>query len=133
MSAKIVVRSTGDFKGMQKFLQKHTKDKNHYEEMLKKYGEMGVEALRAATPVDSGLTRDSWGYEVRTSQRMGYYSIIWTNSNVKNDWANVAVLIQYGHATRNGGYVQGIDYINPALKPVFDRIAKELWKEVSGK
>lgn len=94
---------------------------------LDKYGEEGVKALREATPVRTGLTRDSWSYEV-VSSKYGY-KIVWKNSNVVNG-VNVAVLIQYGHGTRNGGYVEGIDYINPALRPVFEKIANDIWRKV---
>ena len=123
---RIRVKSKGDWKKTEKFLQ--FANKNRINEILNYYGSMGVEALRNATPVRSGLTRDSWGYKVEITQ--GKYSIIWTNSNVQNDWANVAILIQYGHATGTGGFVRGIDYINPALKPVFDEILTKVWEEV---
>lgn len=97
---------------------------------LDKYGSEGVEALRNATPKDSGLTADSWSYKIireRDSVR-----IVFNNSNVVNDWANIAILLQYGHATRNGGFVQGRDYINPAIQPIFDKIAENAWKEIRG-
>lgn len=94
---------------------------------LDKFGEMGVDALRSATPVDTGKTADSWRYEI--SDENGKLGINWYNSNV-NDGVNIAVIIQYGHGTRQGAYVQGLDYINPALKPVFDEIADAVWKEV---
>ena len=131
MGRRITVRSTGDFRNTHKFLQKISKGGKHYENILNEYGRKGVEALKAATPVDSGLTRDSWSYQVRTSEKYGYYAIHWTNSNVVDDWANIAILIQYGHATRNGGYVQGRDYINPAILPIFEEMAEKLWKEVT--
>lgn len=95
---------------------------------LDKYGRKGVEALSLATPVDTGKTAASWSYEIH--HYSGGCSIIWTNSNV-NKGENIAILIQYGHGTRNGGYVQGRDYINPALRPVFDEIADSAWKEVT--
>lgn len=97
---------------------------------LEKYGQEGVDALRAATPVDSGLTADSWYYKI--IEREGSISIEWLNSNLADGWAPVAVLLQYGHATGTGGYVEGVDYINPALRPVFDSIAKRAWREVTG-
>lgn len=96
--------------------------------VLNKYGSMGVTALSNATPVDSGLTSGSWSYSIQ--QRKGYYSIRWHNSNMKNG-VPVAVLIQYGHGTGTGGYVQGRDYINPAIRPLFDQMANEAWKEVT--
>ena len=84
---------------------------------------MGVEALQSATPKDSGLTADSWSYVIED------WGLSFTNSNINNGYS-VALLIQYGHGTRGGGYVQGIDFINPALRPIFERIADECWKEV---
>jgi hypothetical protein len=89
---------------------------------------MGVDALSAATPIDTSLTANSWSYEV--IQRPGYFSIRWFNSNRQNG-SNVAILLQYGHATRNGGYVQGRDYIMPAIRPIFDQIEEEVWREVT--
>lgn len=94
---------------------------------LDKYGKEGVEALRAATPVDSGMTRDRWNYEV--SYENNGARITFLNSNVNNG-VPIAIILQHGHGTRNGGYVQGRDYINPAIQPVFDRIAENAWKEV---
>jgi hypothetical protein len=124
--AFINISQHGDFSKTFKILKKlSTKS---YLKRLSKYGQMGVDALSAATPRDTGKTAESWGYEIHVTDHS--VTIVWTNSNV-NDWANVAVLIQYGHATRNGGYVQGIDYINPAMKPVFEKIAKEVWVEVT--
>lgn len=96
---------------------------------LHKFGQMGVDALREATPKDSGLTADSWYYEVVDDD--GRISIRWLNRNVVDNWCNIAVILQYGHATGTGGYVEGIDYINPALRPVFDKIAKHAWEEVT--
>lgn len=98
---------------------------------LDRFGQEGVRALRDATPKDSGLTAESWYYEIE--RKNGSTSIVWKNSNVVDGWANVAVLLQYGHGTRNGGYVQGRDYINPAIRPIFDRIAENAWKEIRKK
>lgn len=95
---------------------------------LEKYGAIGVAALAAATPVDTGLTANSWSYEI--VQRAGYWSIRWHNSN-ENKGIPIAILLQYGHATRNGGYVEGRDYINPAIQPIFDQIDAEVRKAVS--
>ncbi len=95
---------------------------------LDKYGREGVEALSLATPVDTGKTASSWKYDIVREE--GQVSIVWSNTNIENG-ANVAILIQYGHGTKNGGYVVGRDYINPAMRPIFDKIANELWKEVS--
>ena len=94
-----------------------------------KFGQAGVDALRQATPKDSGLTADSWYYEIVDSD--GALAIQWFNSNVVDGWCNIAVILQYGHATGTGGYVEGIDYINPALRPIFDKIAKGAWEEVT--
>lgn len=97
---------------------------------LEKYGPIGVAALATATPVDSAETANGWYYEI--DQQPGRFSIHWLNSNVEEPGRiPVAVLIQYGHATGNGGYVQGQDYINPALAPIFDQIAADMWKEVT--
>ena len=86
-----------------------------------------VDALASATPKDTGLTASSWGYEIQHNGERS--SIIFTNSNT-NKGCNIAILLQYGHGTRNGGYVQGRDYINPAIQPIFDQIASDAWKEV---
>lgn len=94
---------------------------------LNKYGRAGVEALKSATPKDTGETANSWSYEI--IRKEGKASIIWKNSNI-NDGVNIAIILQYGHGTGNGAYVEGIDYVNPAMKPVFDKIADEAWKEV---
>lgn len=99
-----------------------------YLETLNRYAQEGVDALSAATPRDTGTTADSWSYEIRRGN--GQVTIYWTNSNAPYG-VPVAVLIQYGHATRNGGYVQGIDYINPALKPIFEKMAENIWREVT--
>ena len=93
-----------------------------------KYGRMGVEALSMATPKDTGKTAESWTYKIEHNH--GDISIIWSNTNV-NKGVNIAVILQYGHGTGTGGYVKGIDYINPAMKPVFDEIANSAWEEVS--
>lgn len=95
---------------------------------LAKYGQMGVNALAAATPKRTGTTAASWDYRIDGGG--GTVKIVWFNTNV-NQGANIAMLIQYGHGTGTGGWVSGVDYINPALRPVFERIAAELWSEVS--
>jgi hypothetical protein len=96
--------------------------------VLNKYGSLGQNALSNATPVDSGLAASSWSYSI--VQRPGYYSIRWHNSDVENGFP-VAVMIQYGHGTGTGGYVQGRDYINPAIRPIFDQIVADAMREVS--
>lgn len=116
---------SGSFKNTERFLKRVVKDDNW--SILNRFGEAGVVALSNATPVDSGLTADSWYYKV-TQNRRGY-SITWYNHNV-NDGRPIAILLQYGHGTGTGGYVQGRDYINPAIRPVFDKIADEVWKAV---
>lgn len=123
----IKITHKGDFSKTVKFLDKITNVT--IVSILEKYGKQGVDALAAATPKDTGKTAASWTYEITTEP--GLYKITWLNTNVVKDYANVALLLQYGHATRNGGYVQGRDYINPALQPVFDKIAKEAWREVT--
>ena len=102
--------------------------KKDWSQVLKKYAEEGIQALSAATPVDSGKTAASWGYEIEETK--SGLTIYWTNSNV-NKHVNIAIIIQYGHATGSGGWVEGRDYINPALQPIFDQMADALWKEVS--
>ncbi len=115
----------GNFNKLESFLQKASRAS--YKDVLKRYGQIGVQALSSATPVDTGLTASSWNFEIHESGST--ISIVWTNSNVVAG-VPVAILLQYGHGTGTGGYVTGIDYINPALKPIFDDIANAAWKEV---
>lgn len=122
----ISINHKGDFSKTDKFFRGVIN--SEYVRILEKYGREGVKALSDATPKDSGETANSWDYEI--SHYGGGVSITWTNSNVV-DGVPIAVILQYGHATRNGGYVQGRDYINPAMKPIFDKIAKDVWKEVT--
>lgn len=122
----VIVKQKGDFSKTEKFL--NTISKKLYYRNLQKYAEQGVAALASATPIDSGTTANSWDYEIR--QTKNSVSIYWTNSNV-NKGVPIAVIVQYGHGTRNGGYVQGRDYINPAMRPIFDKIAENVWKEVT--
>lgn len=96
--------------------------------ILEKYGEEGVRALRSTTPKDTGLTADSWSYDIKVEKDR--ITLSWNNSNV-NDGVPVAILLQYGHGTGTGGYVEGVDYINPAMHPIFKQIADSAWKEVS--
>ena len=95
---------------------------------LDKYGREGVMALSANTPVDSGLTANSWYYIIENKK--GSVSITFCNSNI-SEGVPIAIILQYGHGTGTGGWVQGRDYINPAIRPIFDRIADEAWKEVT--
>lgn len=99
-----------------------------YTGVFDRYGQEGVNALASATPIDSGATASSWSYKV--TRENGKISIHWTNSNV-NDGVNIAVILQYGHGTGTGGYVEGVDYINPALVPIFTEMIESLWKEVT--
>lgn len=122
----IRVTVKGDWSKTEKFL-KHA-SKVELDSILNKYGQEGVRALQNATPIDTGKTASSWNYEIEYSK--GSLSIIWTNSNVNNH-VNIALILQYGHGTRNGGYVVGRDYINPAMQPIFDKIADDAWKEVT--
>jgi hypothetical protein len=123
----ISISSKGEWDNTRRYLQK-MKDSDIFA-TLDKYGEIGRAALVAATPVESGLTAQSWSYEV--VKRRGYYSIRWLNSNVE-DGRPIAILLQYGHGTKNGGYVQGRDYIMPAIRGVFDQIDAEVGKVVRG-
>ena len=123
----IKIRSKGDFSKTEKLLKKSLG--RNYRSVLEKYGEMGVEALASATPIDSGETALSWGYEI--IQNGSSLSVIWTNGHIEKG-VNIAIILQYGHGTKNGGYVEGRDYINPALHPIFDKLAAAAWKEVTG-
>lgn len=122
----ITIESQGDWKMTRNWFDRMTK--LDLALIMNQFGKEGVSALAAATPSKSGLTSKSWNYEV--TRKGNNWKITWTNSNV-NKGANIAVLIQYGHGTRNGGYVVGRDYINPAIRPVFDKIAAKAWKEVT--
>ena len=119
---------TGSFNKTERFLKKaHNASKTID---LTKYGEKGVAALQAATPTRTGVTASSWYYKIEKSGSKITLSFL--NSNV-NRGVPIAIILQYGHGTNNGGWVQGRDYINPALRPVFDEIAQAIWKEVTGK
>lgn len=123
---KITFKHKGDLSKTERFLKKLKSA--DFLKRLDDYGKMGVEALAAATPINTGKTAASWGYEIHHEH--GMVSIVWTNSNTNNG-VNIAVLLQYGHGTRNGGYVLGRDYINPAMQPIFDDIAESAWMEVT--
>lgn len=121
-------RSRGDFKNAEQFLKRaYNLDVGN---VIDLYAQEGVHALRALTPRDSGISSDSWAYRVERGGR-GRVRITWTNSNTPSGFP-VVVALQYGYATGTGGYVQGRDYINPAMSPIFDRIAEEVWKAVMG-
>ena len=117
---------SGSFKNLEKFLR----DANggRIGQGLDALAERGVAALAANTPVESGQTANSWGYEIE--RKRGRITITWTNSHVV-DGVPISIILQYGHATGTGGYIQGRDYINPAIKPIFDDIAPKVWKEVT--
>ena len=122
----IKFRQKGDFSKLTRYLER-------VKEVVKlgdldKYGRAGVAALASATPVDTGLTASSWYYEI--SNKNGSAMISFHNSNIQNG-VPIAIILQYGHGTRNGGWVEGRDYINPAIRPIFDRIADDAWKEVT--
>lgn len=125
---KVKIFHKGDFKKTEKFLKGALTF--NLKPLLRRYGEAGVRALYAATPKDTGELASSWGYEIeidRTSAR-----VIWTNSKIV-DGVPIAIILQYGHGTGGGGYVQGRDYINPALKPIFDEMATTAWEELISK
>ena len=123
---KISFRQKGDFSKLTGYL---VKAKNAIKiSDLDKYGREGVSALSSATPVDTGKTAGSWYYEIEN--RNGSATISFYNSNIQNG-IPIAIILQYGHGTRNGGWVQGRDYINPAIQPIFDKIAENAWEEVT--
>jgi len=122
----ISAESRGSFSKLEKFLG--AMQKFNIMSALHAAGKRGVQALSAASPVESGLTARSWYYEV--SKKGSSYVISWCNSDIEDGFP-VAVMIQYGHGTGTGGYIQGIDYINPALRPVFDQISSDVWKVVT--
>jgi len=122
----IRIRQKGDFSKLTRYLVKV--DKAVKVKDLDEFGREGVAALALATPVDSGLTAKSWYYKVE--QKNGSASITFYNSNIQNG-VPIAIILQYGHGTRNGGWVQGRDYINPAIQPIFDKIAEKAWREVT--
>ena len=122
----IKFRQKGDFSKLNSFLERSKEVVKQGD--LDRYGRAGVAALASATPVDSGLTASSWYYEIERSN--GKTSISFNNSNIQNG-VPIAVILQYGHGTKNGGWVEGRDYINPAIQPIFDQIAENAWKEVT--
>lgn len=122
----IRITQSGNFDNIERFLKKT--QKGNLFAGLQKYGEMGVTALANATPKETGKTAASWRYEIKNTSDS--YTIEWYNTN-ENRGVNIAVILQYGHGTGTGGYVQGRDYINPAIKPIFEQIANAAWKEVT--
>ena len=122
----ITFRHKGDFSKLTGFLEKAKQAVRIGD--LDKYGREGVAALKSATPMDTGKTAESWYYEIINKD--GSSMITFNNSNIQNG-VPIAIILQYGHGTRNGGWVEGRDYINPAIRPIFDKIANEAWREVS--
>ena len=126
MNDMIQVSSSGSFVNTENFLRRMSRDEIF--SVLDEYGRKGAEALSNATPRKTGRTADSWTYEV--IRKRGMHEIVWHNTNVTKDGAPVAILLQYGHGTGTGGYVEGRDYINPVIQPIFDEIADKVWKAV---
>ena len=122
----ISFRQKGDFSKLTRYLEK-AKSKAHLS-ILDKYGKLGVAALASATPTDTGLTARSWYYKIEHTE--GRATLSFLNSNIQNG-IPIAIILQYGHGTGTGGWVEGRDYINPAIRPIFDKIANEAWKEVT--
>jgi hypothetical protein len=122
----ITITQKGDFHTVEKYLKRLKSE--DISAILNRYGSLGVNALSNATPRETGLTAQSWYHTIVS--RKGYYSIRWHNRHVE-DGVPIAVILQYGHGTGTGGYVQGRDYIMPAIRPIFDQIAAEAWKEVT--
>lgn len=121
----IKISIKGNFKNIEKFFDgAKNRLPQRIRSVLDRYGRQGVAALQMYTPKDSGETANSWKYEIFN------LGIAWSNTNVTSNGTPIAILLQYGHGTKNGGYVQGRDYINPALQPIFDEIADNCWKEV---
>ena len=123
----VYVTQGGSFKNVERFFKRMLNHKVY--KTLDRYGKKGVELLSAATPVDTGLTAASWKYEIQEADDS--YSLVWTNSNIASNGMPVVLLLRYGHGTKNGGYVKGINFINPTLEPIFNSIAEVLWKEVT--
>lgn len=119
-------KQKGDFYKTTNYLKKLKQKKIH--DILSKYGREGVAALSAATPVRTGLTASSWYYKIEQTDTST--SLLFCNSNIQNG-VPIAIILQYGHGTRNGGWVEGRDYINPAIQPLFDKIVNQAWGEVT--
>jgi hypothetical protein len=125
----VTVETGGSFDNLESFLNR-IKNQDFFAG-FEWYGAIGVGALSAATPIESAKTANSWSYEI--VNKPGYFAIHWLNSNLEDPGRiPVAILIQYGHATGNGGYIHGRDFINPVMQPIFDQMADDVWKEVTG-
>lgn len=125
---KVNFTHKGNFNNLERFLTKTMHIRAMVRPILERYGRKGVEALAEATPKDTGKTAESWDYRVEATD--SGYRIVWTNSNI-NDGVMIAMLLQYGHGTGTGGWVEGVDYINPAIRGIFEQMADEAWKEVT--
>lgn len=124
----IKLTTSGSFKNMDNFLRRMM-NRQQYATLVK-YGPMGVSALSNATPKESAQTAGSWYFEI--VDKPGYFAIHWYNSHIEDPGrVSIAAILQYGHGTGNGGYIQGQDYINPAMRPIFDQMVADMWKEVT--
>lgn len=121
------ITSKGTWAKTDAFLKRMSK--NDIFKSLDSYAQRGVDALAAATPTETGITASSWGYEITNSRRS--FTIAWINNHVDKDGTPIAILLQYGHGTGSGAYIQGRDFINPAIQPIFDAIVEDVWKEVT--
>lgn len=122
----ITVKHKGNFNNLERFFNRVLK--RNYLNIISDYAQIGVQALREATPVETGKTAQSWGYEIEDSK--GITTLTFTNTCIENG-ANVAILLIYGHGTKNGAYVEGIDFVSPALEPVFRDLADSIWREAT--
>jgi hypothetical protein len=124
--AIITVKHKGSFKNTEKFFDRALR--RDYKKILHKYGQAGVELLKEATPVDSGVTAESWSYDIEEGK--GYTSVVWKNKN-SNEGMNIAILVIYGHGLENGGYVEGENFVTPAIRPLLGKMADNVWREVT--
>lgn len=122
------ISSKGNFDRTEKLLKRFLNEEYISLNILEKYGRRGVEALSSATPRRTGLTASSWDYSIK--KKNGQYELSWYNTNIQNGLP-IAIILNYGHGTSNGSYVVGRNYIEPAIAPILDEIAEEVWKEVS--
>ena len=132
MGSSIRFKTSGNFKHLNGFFKRY-KEGQFYKN-LSYYGQMGVAALESVTPKDTGVTAGSWSYSIELSRDTDGtmdVNLVWKNSSVTENGIPIVILLQYGHATRNGGYVRGQDFINPAIQPIFDQIKESVWKEVT--
>ena len=125
----ITFKQKGDFSRTTRFLNHLLR--NDYLNFLEQCGREGVQRLMEYTPKDTGKTAESWSYEIIEDKSKGLITIAFTNSNIVDDWCSVAIMLQYGHAARDGSWVEGVDYINPALEPIFQKIAEKTLMEIT--